>query len=279
VKPADLSNWQQFINDLANPSATIQVAMVGKYMNLTEAYKSLSESLIHAGVHTHTKININYVDSEQIESDGLDCLKDADAILVPGGFGDRGVEGKIAAVKFARTNRIPYLGICLGMQVAVIEFARNIANLPEAHSTEFTSDCADPVIALITEWTTESGTVEKRDESSDLGGSMRLGGQKCRLEKNSIIRELYGKDEIVERHRHRFEFNNKYLEILQTAGLVIAGKSMDGSLVEVVEIADHPWFVACQFHPEFTSRPHEGHPLFNGFISAGRTYQSNKVKQ
>jgi len=268
--PADLSEWQAVMDALRHPTGEVTVAMVGKYMDLTEAYKSLSEALVHAGVHTHTKVRITYIDSESIERNGTDCLDKADAILVPGGFGERGIEGKIQTVKYARENNIPYLGICLGMQVAVIEFARNVANLAGAHSTEFAKDTPHPVIALITEWITSSGNVEQRDENSDLGGTMRLGGQECLLEPGTRVRELYGKDKIIERHRHRYEFNNDYLERLQQAGLVIAGKSIDQNLVEVIELKDHPWFVACQFHPEFTSTPRDGHPLFSGFINAAR---------
>jgi len=268
--PANLSEWQAVVDALHHPTAEVNVAMVGKYMDLTEAYKSLSEALVHAGVHTHTKVKITYIDSESIEHNGIGCLKGADAILVPGGFGERGVEGKIQAVKYARENNVPYLGICLGMQVAVIEFARDVANLSGAHSTEFEKDTPHPVIALITEWITSSGEVEQRDENSDLGGTMRLGGQECILEPGTKVRELYGKDKIVERHRHRYEFNNDYLERLQQAGLVVAGKSIDKNLVEVIELKDHPWFIACQFHPEFTSTPRDGHPLFSGFIQAAR---------
>ncbi len=267
---ADLSDWDKFIEDMNSPSKTITIGMVGKYMGLTEAYKSLSEALVHAGVHTKTKVKITYIDSEDIEKDGTGCLENLDAILVPGGFGLRGVEGKIAAVQYARENKVPYLGICLGMQVAVIEYARNVAGIKGAHSTEFKADANDPVIALITEWTAEDGSIEKRDKDSDLGGTMRLGGQRCKLVKGTKIYECYQQDEIVERHRHRYEFNNNYLKPLEDAGLVFSGKSIDGSLVEVVEVADHPWFVACQFHPEFTSTPRDGHPLFTGYINAAR---------
>jgi len=267
---ADLSEWQAVTDALFDPNGEVTVAMVGKYMNLTEAYKSLSEALIHAGLHTRTKVKIRYIDSEDIETDGLDCLDDVDAILVPGGFGERGVEGKISAVKYARENGVPYLGICLGMQVAVIEYARHMAGLVGAHSTEFKADAQHPVIGLITEWTTAEGDVEQRNEDSDLGGTMRLGGQQCHLMDGSKSRELYGKETIVERHRHRYEFNNSYLDVLQGAGLAVVGRSADGSLVEMVEIPEHPWFVACQFHPEFTSTPRDGHPLFSGFISAAR---------
>jgi CTP synthase len=270
AQPADLSEWERVVDLLEYPTDEVHIALVGKYIDLADCYKSLAESLIHAGIHTRTRVNISYVDSEELEKHGTECLHDADAVLVPGGFGERGVEGKIAAVQYARENRIPYLGICLGMQVAVIEFARHVADLEKAHSTEFNKQTPHPVIALITEWTTQEGNVETRDESSDLGGTMRLGGQACRLERGSKIWEQYEKDVIVERHRHRYEFNNHYLDVLQNAGLKVSGRSMDGKLVEVVEIPDHPWFIGCQFHPEFTSTPRDGHPLFIGFIEAAR---------
>jgi len=268
VPPADLSEWDKVIDGLENTEGEVNVAMVGKYMHLTEAYKSLSEALVHAGIHTKTKVKICYVDSEKVETEGADALKGMDAILVPGGFGERGVEGKVATVRFARENKIPYLGICLGMQVAVIEYARNVAEKKDAHSTEFDLETPYPVIALITEWLNADGKLETRDEDSDLGGTMRLGGQECQLKTGSRSRALYGKDVIVERHRHRYEFNNQYLDMLEKAGLQVAGRSMDGKLVEMVEIPGHPWFVACQFHPEFTSTPRDGHPLFSGFIRA-----------
>ncbi len=261
-------------NDL-HPDQTVTIAMVGKYMELIDAYKSLNEALKHAGIHTRTKVDIRYIDSEDIERQGTGCLENVQGILVPGGFGNRGVEGKISAVQYARENRIPYLGICLGMQVAVIEFARNVAGLAGANSTEFTQDSDHPVVGLITEWVTAEGAVEKRDEASDLGGTMRLGGQECNLVEGSSAREAYGAGVIVERHRHRYEVNNNYVEQLQAAGLRIGGWSADNSLVEVVEVPDHPWFIACQFHPEFTSRPREGHPLFNGFISAAISQLQN----
>ena len=273
VPAADLSEWRAVVDGLENTDGSVTVAMVGKYMNLTEAYKSLSEALIHAGIHTHTKVNIKYIDSEQVEQEGSECLRGVDAILVPGGFGERGVEGKIDTVRFARENKVPFLGICLGMQVAVIEYARNMAGMKDAHSTEFNRETPYPVIALITEWLNSNGELEVRSEDSDLGGTMRLGGQECRLAEDSLTRKLYGNDVILERHRHRFEFNNQYLEPLQKAGLKIAGRSMDGRLVEIVEISDHPWFVACQFHPEFTSTPRDGHPLFSGFVQAARKYK------
>ncbi len=276
--PADLSDWQAVVHAMEFPEDEVTVAMVGKYVDLTESYKSLNEALRHAGIKTLTRVNIRYVDSEQLENGDTSELEDADAILVPGGFGKRGVEGKIKAVEYARTHNIPYLGICLGMQVAVIEYARNVAGLTAAHSTEFNSDTPDPVIGLITEWRDASGKTEKRSEDSDLGGTMRLGGQQCVLKKGSLVRELYGQDVIMERHRHRYEFNNAYREILEQKGLVISGVSLDGELVEFVELRDHPWFLACQFHPEFTSTPRDGHPLFSGFIRAARL-QNEKSRQ
>ncbi|HHH40128.1 MAG TPA: CTP synthase, partial [Sedimenticola sp.] len=279
VPAADLSEWRAVLDGLENTDGQVTIGMVGKYMNLTEAYKSLSEALIHAGIHTHTRVKIQYVDSEQIEQEGTGALQGVDAILVPGGFGERGVEGKITTAQYAREQGIPYLGICLGMQVAVIEFARHVAGLEGAQSTEFNRETPHPVIALITEWMNEDGTVETRSETSDLGGTMRLGGQKCRLAEGSLSRELYGKEVILERHRHRYEFNNQYLERLEKAGLRVAGRSLDGRLVEMVEIPDHPWFVACQFHPEFTSTPRDGHPLFSGFIRAAREHQRKQNRE
>ena len=272
VPPADLGEWEKVVSDSAQRTHSATIVMVGKYVDLTESYKSLSEALIHAGIHTHTNVNIRYVDSETIETEGTSLLDGADGILVPGGFGERGTEGKIAAVRYARENRIPYLGICLGMQVAVIEFARHVAGLAGAHSTEFDRDAQAPVIALITEWSREDGGLEQRDENSDMGGTMRLGGQKCRLASDSLARTLYGQDVIVERHRHRYEFNNHYRQVLEDNGLRLAGLSVDGQLVEVVEIPDHPWFLGCQFHPEFTSTPRDGHPLFTGYIEAAVAY-------
>ncbi len=279
VKPADLSQWDAVTEARDNPEAEVNVAMVGKYVDLTESYKSLSESLIHAGMHTRTRVNITYFDSEDIEKDGGKSLAGMDAILVPGGFGERGVEGKIRTAQYARENKIPYFGICLGMQVAVIDYARNVAGLENANSTEFDTSTPHPVIALITEWVNEDGQIEQRDENSDMGGTMRLGGQKCKLAENSRSHQMYNADVIVERHRHRYEFNNGYLEQLEKAGLLIAGKSVDGKLVEMVEIEDHPWFVACQFHPEFTSTPREGHPLFIGFIKAAREHLAEQAKK
>jgi CTP synthase len=269
---ANLSEWEKVITAMDKPkNGSVKVVMVGKYTNLTDAYKSITEALIHAGIQTSTKVNISYVDSEAIETKGTACLNNIDAILVPGGFGERGIEGKIMAAQFARENKIPYLGICLGMQVAVIDFAREIG-LEGAHSTEFYSKTPHPVIALISEWTTESGEVERRKEDMDKGGTMRLGGQNCHLMTGSKIYDLYGKDIIRERHRHRYEFNNNYMSMLRQAGLVFAGMSADGNLVEVIENGHHPWFIGCQFHPEFTSTPRDGHPLFSGFIQAAINY-------
>ena len=272
--PPDLSEWDRVIDGDLNPQREVSIAMVGKYMELIDAYKSLNEALHHAGIGSHTKVNIKYIDSETIESEGLDMLKDVDGILVPGGFGNRGVEGKVATVRYARENNVPYLGICLGMQVAVIEFARNVAGLDNANSTEFDRQTPHPVIALITEWIDADGKTKQRDETVDLGGTMRLGGQECRLVEGSKAKTTYGTDLIFERHRHRYEVNNNYVDRLQQAGLRIGGWSADDSLVEVVELPDHPWFIACQFHPEFTSTPRDGHPLFTGFINAAIEHSS-----
>nr|MBV6628555.1 CTP synthase [Oceanococcus sp. HetDA_MAG_MS8] len=266
---ADLSDWAHVIEAPTRQDAEVTVAMVGKYVDLADAYKSVNEALYHAGIHTNTRVNIEYVDSEQLEREGTELLAGVDAILVPGGFGERGVEGKISAVQFARENNIPYLGICLGMQVAAVEFARHVAGLPQAHSSEFEPGTPDPVIALITQWHADGGDVVAADTSRK-GGTMRLGAQRCNLSAATKSYELYGADHIVERHRHRYEFNNTYRERLAQAGLVFAGEQPDDELVEIIELADHPWFVACQFHPEFTSTPRDGHPLFRGFISAAR---------
>lgn len=268
VPPADLSGWRQVVNTIAEPVDQVSIAIVGKYVDHTDAYKSLNEALVHAGIRNHTKVNIQYIDSETIEDEGISRLKTVDAILVPGGFGKRGVEGKIATVRYARENKIPYLGICLGMQVAVIEYARDVAGLEGAHSSEFLPKTPHPVIGLITEWMSDEGQIETRNVNSDLGGTMRLGGHQCRLQPDSLAFSLYQKDVITERHRHRYEFNNQYTEVLEKAGLKFSGKSIDGRLVEVIEIPDHPWFLACQFHPEFTSTPRRGHPLFSGFVQA-----------
>ena len=277
ARKANLAEWDKVVHSMEHPNGEITVAMVGKYVHLTESYKSLSEALKHAGIQSLTRVNIRYVDSEQIDSQGTAALEDVDAILVPGGFGERGIEGKIKAVNFARTKGIPYLGICLGMQVAVIEFARNVAGLKGAHSTEFNPKTPHPVIAMITEWTTSEGAKEMRSAGGDLGGTMRLGSQECKLMPGTHVRGLYGKDSIIERHRHRYEFNNQYRDSLPEKGLVVAGTSVDGTLVEIIELADHPWFVGVQFHPEFTSTPRDGHPLFTGFVQAGRAYRTQSV--
>ncbi|WP_311063308.1 CTP synthase [Halomonas sp. DWK9] len=276
--PADLSEWVKVLDAKLNPLKSVSIAMVGKYMELLDAYKSLNEALIHAGIQGRIKVNVDYIDSEDIERHGTERLAGKDAILVPGGFGERGVEGKILTAQFARENNIPYLGICLGMQVAVIEFARNVAGWKDANSTEFTHDTKHPVVGLITEWINAEGKIELRDAASDLGGTMRLGGQVCHLASGSKAREAYGADEIVERHRHRFEVNNQFIDELEAAGLVISGKSVDQSLVEVVELADHPWYVACQFHPEFTSTPRDGHPLFSGFVNAAFEHKAARTR-
>ncbi|MGH8666823.1 MAG: CTP synthase [Burkholderiales bacterium] len=266
--PADLSMWERLVYRLEHPKAQVDIALVGKYVDLTESYKSLSESLVHAGIHTGGRPMIHYIDSESIEREGTACLERMDAILVPGGFGKRGVEGKIAAIRYAREHAIPYLGICLGMQLAIIEFARNVAGLPGAHSTEFDPQTAQPVIGLITEWHTRDGQTELRTAESDLGGTMRLGGQECTLAEGSVVRAIYGKDAISERHRHRYEVNNRYRKTLEQHGLRISALSVKDDLAEMIELPGHPWFVACQFHPEFTSTPRHGHPLFNAFIDA-----------
>lgn len=279
LPPADFTEWDRVVEAIENPKREINIAMVGKYIDLADSYKSLTEAIKHAGIHTLTRVNITYIDSENIEQSGTDCLENMHAILVPGGFGNRGIEGKIMAVQYAREHQVPYLGICLGMQVAVIEFARHVAGLEEANSTEFDPKAKYPVIALITEWQESDGHLEQRDEHSDLGGTMRLGGQQCRLIEGSKVKELYEKDVIVERHRHRYEFNNVYLEKLTSAGLKIAGRSADDKLVEIIEIPDHPWFIACQFHPEFTSNPRDGHPLFSGFIRAANKYKESEAKE
>ena len=275
AKPVDLSDWDAVVKAQMNPTRSVDIAMVGKYVDLTEAYKSLIEALIHAGIHTHTKVNIHYIDSEKLETNGgVAAIENVDAILVPGGFGERGVEGKIKAIQYARENKVPYLGICLGMQMAVVEYARHVAGLENAHSTELNPQTPHPVVALITEWVDENGQLVQRDESSDLGGTMRLGGQNCRLKPDTKMAEIYGDEVIRERHRHRYEVNDGYVPILEKAGLVISGRSEDGDLVETIEIPDHPWFVACQFHPEFTSTPRNGHPLFSAFVEA-----ANQAKQ
>ena len=269
---ADLGQWDQVVENQLDSDGEVTIAMVGKYMDLLDAYKSLTEALVHAGIHNKTNVRIRYIDSEELE-DNQSLLNDVDAILVPGGFGSRGIEGKIEAVKNARENNIPYLGICLGMQIAVIEYARNVCGLEGANSTEFDGQTAHPVVALIEEWTDQTGYIEQRDANSDMGGTMRLGAQVCHLIKGSEAREIYGQDQIKERHRHRYEVNNNYLAQLKGDGLVIGGLSSDKTLVETIELPEHPWFFASQFHPEFTSTPRDGHPLFEQFIDAATAYQ------
>ncbi|MGH8684464.1 MAG: CTP synthase [Nitrosospira sp.] len=278
AKPADLSVWKKLVYALEHPERTIEIALVGKYVDLTESYKSLSEALIHAGIHTRSRIKIHYTDSENIEKRGIDCLATMDAILVPGGFGKRGVEGKIMAIRYARKNHIPYLGICLGMQLAVIEYARDKAGMEGAHSTEFNPDTSYPVIALTTEWHTREGQLEIRDTKSDLGGSMRLGGQECLLKDGSLVRKIYGTEKIIERHRHRYEVNNEYIPQLEQAGMRVSAVSAGEGLCEMVELpeTEHPWFVAYQFHPEFTSTPKTGHPLFTAFIEAAVDFAAKR---
>lgn len=274
--PADLSEWDEVLKGETETEGEVTIGMVGKYMDLLDAYKSLTEALKHAGIQTRSRVNIRYIDAESLELEGTGPLEELDAILVPGGFGSRGLEGKITAIKYARENKVPYLGICLGMQLAVIEYARNVAGLSGANTTEIDASTEHPVIALITEWQNKDGSTEKRSEQSDLGGTMRLGAQACYLTEGSIIRDLYNSETIIERHRHRWEVNDNYIERLKQSGLTVSGLSADQSLVEVVEIADHPWFVACQFHPEFSSRPRGGHPLFSGYISAALDYARAK---
>lgn len=270
TKPADLSEWKQVVDAQMHPESEVTIGMVGKYVDLADSYKSLAEALRHAGIKTRTRVNVDYLDSEEIERNGIEALSKVDAILVPGGFGKRGIEGKILAAKYAREKQIPYLGICLGMQIALIEYARHQAGLTNAHSTEFDPKTESPVVALVTEWMTQHGTVEKRDQNSDLGGTMRLGGQPCQLKPGSLAEKIYCQPVVTERHRHRYEVNNVLLPKLEQAGLVVSGRSIDGNLVEMIELPNHPWFVGCQFHPEFTSTPRDGHPLFTGFIKAAK---------
>ena len=276
-KKPNLSDWKKVIKEDLEPKDSVKISMVGKYTELADAYKSLNEALKHGGFKNNLKVDIDYVDSEKLNSKNVNSkLKDSDAILVPGGFGERGIEGMICAVKFARTKLVPYLGICLGMQIAVIEFARNVAKMKLANSTEFDAETKYPVVGLISEWLDSEGSVEKRDSNSDLGGTMRLGSQECVLKKDSLTRKMYKASKIMERHRHRYEVNNNHIDCLMSKGLQVVGKSSDKMLVEVIELGDHPWFVGCQFHPEFTSDPRKGHPLFTGFVKAAK---QNKIKQ
>jgi CTP synthase len=278
ARPADLSQWHAVVHAKANPEAEVSIAMVGKYVDLRDSYMSLTEALRHAGIKTRTRVNIQYMESEDIQTEGTSCLNDVDAILVPGGFGERGIEGKIAAVKFAREKKVPYLGICLGLQVAVIEYARNVCGLAGAHSTELNRDTPHPVIAMITEWHDRDGSLQERTAASELGGTMRLGAQTCYIKDGTLAKTIYGASEVSERHRHRYEFNNRYFDRISEAGLVFSGFSRDG-LVELIELplTVHPWFFATQFHPEFTSNPRDGHPLFTSFITAARSCQGLKL--
>lgn len=278
IPEADLSEWEQVLYQEANPIGEVTIGMVGKYIELPDAYKSVNEALKHAGIKNQVTVKIQYIDSQDVEAKGVDLLRELDAILVPGGFGERGVEGKILAAQYARENKIPYLGICLGMQVALIEFARNVAGLSDANSTEFNTETPHPVIGLISEWLDEEGQVEYRNEHSDLGGTMRVGSQVCHLLKGTKVRNVYGSEIINERHRHRFEVNNNYREQLSNAGLVVSGLSADKKLVEVIELPDHPWFIAGQFHPEFNSTPRDGHPLFESFVAASYVHQKQQNK-
>ncbi len=278
VPPADLHEWQAIVEAKRNPDGEVNIAMVGKYVDLRDSYISLSEALLHGGIHTRTRVKIHYMEAQDIEREGVECLKSMDGIVVPGGFGDRGIEGKIEAVRFARENGIPYLGICLGMQVAVIEAARHLAGFDGAMSTEFNRSTPHPVVGLITEWQDASGGIEERDEHSELGGTMRLGAQEVRLARGSLAAYVYGGNTIRERHRHRYEVNNRYRAALEKAGLRFSGLSVD-DLVEMVEIPAHPWFLASQFHPEFTSNPRDGHPLFTGFIRAARQHRAGELPQ
>ena len=282
ARPADLKSWKRLIEALENPLHRVTIAMVGKYVDLTDSYKSLNEALLHAGMHTRSKVNIQYVDSEAIEAEGTGCLADVDAILVPGGFGARGVEGKIRAIEYARENKVPYLGICLGMQLAVIEYARHKAGLTEANSTEFDADTPQPVVALITEWLDREGKVERRDASSDLGGTMRLGAQPADIMPGTAVQRIYQSDVVNERHRHRYEVNNFYLPRLEAAGLKVAARTRVEALCELIELPTegpnaHPWFIGCQFHPEFSSAPRTGHPLFKAFVEAALAHQAKKA--
>jgi len=282
ARPADLRSWKRLIEALEHPLHQISIAMVGKYVELTDSYKSLNEALLHAGIHARAKVKIQYVDSEAIERDGTGCLAGVDAVLVPGGFGARGVEGKIKAIEYARENKVPYLGICLGMQLAVIEYARHMAGLAEANSTEFNPDTPQPVVALITEWLDREGKVERRDASSDMGGTMRLGAQPADIVAGTQVQRIYQSDVVNERHRHRYEVNNYYLPRLEAAGLKVAARTKVEALCELIELPTegpnaHPWFIGCQFHPEFSSAPRTGHPLFKAFVEAALAYQARKA--
>jgi CTP synthase len=275
--PANLDDWEEVVDRTVNTRHEVTVAVVGKYVEHHDAYKSLTEAIAHGGLRQRIKVEIRRIESEDLVGGDLTPLEGADAILVPGGFGERGFEGKVNAIRHARESDIPYLGICYGMQAAAVEFARNVCGLEKASSTEVNPDTPHGVIGLITEWLDSSGKVEKRDEESDLGGTMRLGGQDCRLREGSLARKLYGREIVTERHRHRYEFNNRYRDVFQKHGMVLSGLSMDEMLVEIIELPTHPWFLACQFHPEFTSTPRDGHPLFTGFIEAALRRQQGEL--
>ncbi|MGH8254297.1 MAG: CTP synthase, partial [Steroidobacteraceae bacterium] len=276
VPPTDLSDWRQVVSARTNPDGQVDIAMVGKYVQIRDSYISLNEALMHAGLKTRTRVKVHYFESTDIERDGVGALAGMDAILVPGGFGERGIEGKIQAVRYAREQRIPYLGICLGMQLAIIEYARHVLGFADAHSTEFDRASTHPVIGLITEWQDQAHGAQQRNEASALGGSMRLGAQAVHVAADTVARELYGRDEIMERHRHRYEFNNTFMDAFKRSGLVFSGLSQD-ELVEIIELPSHPWFVATQFHPEFTSTPRDGHPLFSGFVRAARACRAAQL--
>src|SRR3990167_5215748 len=277
TKPENLQEWERVVDAYLHPDADVTIGMVGKYVDLADSYKSLSEALKHAGIQTRTRVNIVYLDSEELEHQGAEkLLSKMDAVLVPGGFGKRGIEGKIMAAQYAREHQLPYLGICLGLQVAMIEYARHVVGMANANSTEFDPTPPYPVIALVTEWITSTGEREQRNEKSDIGGTMRLGGQACHLVKDSLVHQLYGKDVIIERHSHRYEVNNHLLPLIEQKGLKVSGRSAQDNLVELIELPDHPWFIGCQFHPEFTSTPRDGHPLFIHFIRAAKEYRHRK---
>jgi len=279
AKTADFREWEAVVDAYRHPTSEVRIGMVGKYIDLADSYKSLSEALKHAGIQTRTRVTIEYIDSEALQPETVkSLLSQVDAILVPGGFGKRGVEGKILAAQYARENKIPYFGICLGMQIAIIEYARHKAGMPGANSTEFNPTTPYPVIALVTEWVNRTGEKELRNEHSDVGGTMRLGGQACKLVVGTLTQQIYGKDIIVERHRHRYEVNNRLLPAIEQAGMKVSGRSVSENLVELIELPDHPWFIGCQFHPEFTSTPRDGHPLFTQFIYAAKAYHEKKVQ-
>ncbi len=271
---ADLSEWDRVIEGIKNPTQEVNIAMVGKYVELTDAYKSLNEALFHGGIHNGVKVNLHYFESSDFQGGDVSSLQTMDAIVVPGGFGERGVNGKVNAVRFARENNIPFLGICLGLQVAAIEYARNVLGLADANSTEWSKETKNPIIALVTEWVNERGEIEYRDHNADLGGTMRLGLLEAKAKRGSKIAQIYGEEVIAERHRHRYEVNSQYEQQLEDAGLVISARAIDNDLVEVVELPNHPWFIACQSHPEFSSTPRDGHPLFKSFVAAALTHKN-----